>query len=84
MTNSCVNVKLMHAVLHQLVCTTWNQDVFNVDKFRTYVTFKLEYGTECYVKVVTNRQQRAALSQFRCGVLPLKVETEISRYPCRI
>ncbi len=41
---------------------------------RTYVTFKQEYSTEHYVKVVTNRQHRAALSQFRCGVLPLKVE----------
>ncbi len=39
------------------------------------VTFKQEYGTEHYVQVVTNRQHRAALSQFRCGVLPLKVET---------
>ncbi len=27
------------------------------------------------MKVVTNRQHRAALFQFRCGVLPLKVET---------
>ncbi len=71
MTNSCVNVKLMH----QCVCTTLNQDIFNVDKLRTYVTFKQEYGNECYVKIVTNRQHRAALSQFRCGVLPLKVET---------
>ncbi len=48
---------------------------FNVDKLRTYVTFKQEYGTEQCVKVVTNRQHRAALSQFRCDVLPLKVET---------
>ncbi len=31
--------------------------------------------TEDYMKVVTNRQHRAALSQFICGVLPLKVET---------
>ncbi len=76
MTNSCVNVKLMHDVLHQQVCITWNQDIFNVDKLRTYVTFKQEYGPENYVKVVTNSQHRAALSQFRCGVLPLKVETE--------
>ncbi len=77
MTNSCVNVKLMNDVLHQWVCTTWNQDIFNLDTLRIYVTFKQEYGTEHYVKVVTNRQHRAALSQFRCGVLPLKVETGI-------
>ncbi len=57
------------------VCTTWNQDIFNVDKLRTCVTFKQEYGTEHYVKVVTNRVHKVALSQFRCGVLHLKVET---------
>ncbi len=57
MTNSCVNVKLMHVVLHQQVSTTWNQDIFNVKKLSTYVTFnKQEYGTQHYVKVVTNRQ----------------------------
>ncbi len=75
MTKSCVNVELMHDVLSQWVCNTWNQDIVNVDKLRTYVTFKQEYGTEYYVKVVTNRQHRAALSQFRCGVLHLKVKT---------
>ncbi len=74
MTHSFVNVKLMHDVLHQQVCTTWNQYILNVDKWRTYITFKQEYGTEHYVKVVTNRQHNAALSQFKCGVLPLKVE----------
>ncbi len=34
--------------------------MFNVDKLRTYVTFKQEDGTEHYVKVVTNRKHRAA------------------------
>ncbi len=77
MTNSGVNVKLMHDVLHQRICTTWNQDIFNVDKLTTYVTFKQEYVTEHYVKVVTNRQHRAVLSQFKCGVLLLKEETGI-------
>ncbi len=43
------------------VRTTWNKDNFNVDKLRIYVTFKQEYGTEHYVKVVTNRQHRAAI-----------------------
>ncbi len=38
MTNSCVNEKLMHDVLHQRISTTWNHDIFNVDQLRTYVT----------------------------------------------
>ncbi len=73
--NSCVNVKSMHDVLHQQVCATWNQYNFNVDKLRTYVTFNQKYGIEhYYVKIVTNRQHRTVLSQFRCGLL-LKVKT---------
>ncbi len=39
MTDSCVNVKLMHDVLHQQVCPTWNQAIVNMDKSRTYVSF---------------------------------------------
>ncbi len=86
MANSCVNVKLMHNIneifkhIHFvfLPLITWDEDIFNVDKLRTYVTFRQEYGTEHYVKVVTNRQHRAALSQFKSG------NREISRYSCRI
>ncbi len=65
-----IYVKLMHDVLQQCVCTTWNQDIFNMDMLPLS-------KTEYYVKVVTNRQNREALSQYRCGVLPLKVETGI-------
>ncbi len=46
-----------------------------MDKLRTYVSFKQEYGSEHYVKVITNKQQIAAVSQFRCDVFPLKAET---------
>ncbi len=74
-TNFCAKVKLMHNVLHQQVCSTWNQDIFNIDKLKTYVTFKQDHGTEHYVKVVRNGQHIATLSQFRCDILPLKVET---------
>ncbi len=66
MTNSCVNIKLMYPVLQKHVCTSWNQDIFNVDK--------QQYGIEHYVKVVTNKQHKAALSQFRSG------NREISKY----
>ncbi len=59
----------MHGILYQQVSTTCYQDIFNVDK--------QEYGTEHYVKLVTNRQLKVALSQLRCGVLCLKVEIEI-------
>ena len=39
------------------------------------LTYKNEYLTEPYVSLVINKQHRSILSQFRCGVLPLKIET---------
>ena len=52
-----------------------NGNIANTAKLRTYITFKEEYKTESFVELVHNRQHRSAIAQFRCGVLPLKVET---------
>ncbi len=54
--------------------------MFNVDNWRTYVTFKQECGTEDYVKIVTNRQNTAALSHFRV----LSGNREMSKYQNRL
>lgn len=45
------------------------------NKLRTYRTFKHEYATEQYVKIVTQKKYRSAYAKFRCGVAPIKVET---------
>ncbi len=42
---------------------------------RTYCTFKENYETEPFVYRVHNRAHISLLSQFRCGILPLKIET---------
>ena len=46
-----------------------------VPKLRTYSTFKEYYDTEPYVCKVYNRAHRSLVSQFRCGILPIKIET---------
>ena len=38
--------------------------------------FKHNYSSETYLKTVFNRQHRSAISQFRCGILPLRIETD--------
>jgi hypothetical protein len=46
------------------------------NKLRQYKLFKKEYKTEHYVQSeIIKRHYRAALSKFRCGVAPLKIET---------
>ena len=44
-------------------------------KLRTYRRFKESHQTEYYLKCIANRGHRAVLSQFRCGILPLAIET---------
>ena len=75
MTNSPIDLKIMADSLHEKTSNTWCQEIFDVPKLRTYVCFKSNYCTENYVTNVTNRQHRSVLAQFRCGILPLKVET---------
>ena len=45
------------------------------NKLRHYKTFKRDYNVETYVKCLMPRAHRRALSKFRCGVAPIRVET---------
>lgn len=45
------------------------------NKLRTYCTFKQQFLTENYCKIIMSRSHRAAFSKFRCGVAPIRLET---------
>jgi hypothetical protein len=53
----------------------WSRDIQTVPKLRTYRLYKTEFGCEEYVKLNLRKYERSLLSQFRCGILPLRVET---------
>ena len=53
----------------------WKNAVMSKPKLRTYVKFKNTYVIEGYVNSCLPRFQRSLLSQFRAGILPLKIET---------
>jgi hypothetical protein len=53
----------------------WKENVTQVSKLRTYNLYKCNYTTEPYLYKVVNRQHRSILAQFRCGILPLRIET---------
>ena len=53
----------------------WKTQVENVAKLRSHVLFKKEYETEPFIYKVTDRAHRSILSQLRCGILPLAIET---------
>ena len=59
----------------------WLNELFNDrnnpngNKLRTYRLHKNSFETSMYLKNVHNRQYRRVLSNFRCGSLPLQIET---------
>ncbi len=62
-------------ILHDQQMATWESDINNKTKLRTYIKFKHEYGVESYIEKFLSKRQRSILAQFRCGILPLKIET---------
>lgn len=61
--------------LFMMCSTEWENSITNFPKLRTYKTFKSEYKCETYVELNLTRAERSILAQFRCGMLPLRIET---------
>ena len=54
---------------------SWLENVNKKPKLRSYITFKSEFGEENYLKINLTRTERSMLAQFRCGILPIRIET---------
>jgi len=54
---------------------SWIQTVQSSPKLRTYKLFKNTFETEHYIKLNLKKHERSMLAQFRCGILPLRIET---------
>ncbi len=74
-TKSWLDCKEIDRNLYLKQKEEWEVNVKCVSKLRTYNTFKVEYATEPYVTSFMSKGLRSALAQFRCGVLPLNIET---------
>ena len=78
-------IKTLQDILFERIALKWldcinsNHGVSGTNKgnkLRNYKQFKSTYKTEPYVyKDILPRSHRSALSKFRCGVAPLKIET---------
>ena len=71
----CCDVVGSKTGLHDMYASEWSQKILITPKLRTYVTFKNSYAVEKYVLINLNRHERSILSQCRCGILPLRIET---------
>jgi len=53
----------------------WLHEVKNVAKLRTYQQFKCTFECEQYLNMDLQKNERSIMAQFRCGTLPLRIET---------
>ena len=70
-----VNMKEAQNRLLNYYANSWPDKCRNVPKLRTYMQFKHSFKTETYLTMNLNRNERSVMAQFRCGVLPLRIET---------
>ena len=69
------NIDVFRKRLMDLEREKWQKSLPNKPKLRTYITFKDTYEQENYLKINLSRTERSYLAQFRCGILPIRIET---------
>ncbi len=74
-SKSQVSMNSCWALLHELQCKQWLDEITRKPKLRTYITFKNSYAVEPYALSFMNRKHRSYLAQCRCRILPLSIET---------
>ena len=75
-----VNLKTVEERLLNLHQSNWSNKIQSVSKLRTYKQLKTDFGTEKYLFARLSKTEKSHLAQFRCGILPLRLET--GRYVC--
>ena len=61
--------------LQNLYARDWPAKALSIAKLRTYVTYKTSFYPEKYLMLNLERNELSILFQFRCGFLPLRIET---------
>jgi len=70
-----VNTSLALSKLLDKHCTNWSDKVKTFSKLRTYIEIKQDFRVEPYVLKPMSTRLRSILARFRCGILPLEIET---------
>ncbi|XP_048743557.2 uncharacterized protein LOC125656974 [Ostrea edulis] len=70
-----IDMNVLQTNMHYYYSNIWENEVFKVPKLRTYVSIKSTFGRENYVTLDMPKYFRSIMSQFRCGILPLRIET---------
>ena len=72
---TCVNLTTMNTCIYDYYNAHWQTEILKVSKLRYYRSFKNEFCQEQYTVLNLKRNERSLLSQLRCGILPIRIET---------
>lgn len=70
-----IDLNLARGKLQELQSEQWRKEIENKPKLRTYKIFKQEFGKENFLGLNLERSERSFLAKFRCGILPLRIES---------
>ena len=72
---SIVDIKTVEKAVRDYYSRIWYDSVRTVPKLRTYANFKRNFDQEHYLKLNLSKNERSMLTQFRVGILPIRLET---------
>lgn len=72
---SSVDLGVAKAKLQEQYKATWQDNIKTLSKLKHYCKFKNVFEVESFVYKIHNRRERSLLSQFRFGILPIRIET---------
>lgn len=53
----------------------WLGQINQLPKLRLYQSIKTNFKTENFLEMNISKSQRSIMAQFRCGILPIRIET---------
>ena len=74
-TLSPIDLSQAKQTISDIYTQQWSTELQGKPKLRTYKQFKMSRGIEDYVTLNISKHERSILCQFRCGILPLRIET---------
>ena len=74
-TKSIFNIGEIQKQCIELMSIEWKHEILMKPKLRTYKEIKNNFVVEPYVTNNVTKYHRSIYAQFRCGILPLHIET---------
>ena len=74
-SRTMVDLKSFEQIVRTYYSDIWRESLINKPKLRSYLNFKTNFELEHYVKLNLTKHERSVLAQFRCGLLPIRIET---------